>query len=162
MHAAHRQKVSSGRSEKYYALNGAANFLFFEMGHYVCMWGCLLKTLVCCQASPPFPKLGEGNISCLQIHYDRLDTANLSFHVKTCQWHLTGRESMSDLKCFQKKKKKKTPADMWMKTLDALKRICTEYKEFNYIHRPMMLCFELIWYTVCFYLFYAAIILKLP
>lgn len=120
------QKVSSGRSEKYYTLNGAANFLFFETGHYVCMWGCLLKTLVCCQASPPFPELGEGNVSCLQIHYDRLDTANLSFHVKTCQWHLAGRKSMSDLKCFQKGKNK--AADMWMKTLDALKCVSSQHR----------------------------------
>lgn len=103
-HVAHRrcgQKVSSGHSEKYYRLNGAANFLFFETGHYVCMWWCLLKTLVCRQASPPFPELGDGNVSCLQIHYDRLDTANLSFHVKTCQWHWTRGKSLSDLKCFQ-------------------------------------------------------------
>lgn len=31
-----------------------------------------------------FPKLIEGNVSCLQMQYDRMDTANLSFDVKTC------------------------------------------------------------------------------
>lgn len=82
----------------------------FEMGHYVCMWGCLLKSLVCCQPPPLssialslffFSLIWEENVSCLQRQYDRLDTANLSLHVKTCQWHLTERKGMSDQKRFQ-------------------------------------------------------------
>lgn len=38
-----------------------------------------------CQASPPSLELGDGNVSCLQIRSDRLDTANLSLHVETRQ-----------------------------------------------------------------------------
>lgn len=66
-----------------------------------------------CQASPPFLELGDGNVSCLQIRSDRLDTANLSLHVETRQGR---KEKRADplLKCFQTENRS---ADAWMKSL---------------------------------------------
>lgn len=61
-------------------------FSFFENGA-LCMHAGMFvkKPLSAVRLHLLPPKLGEGNVRCLQIQYDRLDTANLSFHVKTSQ-----------------------------------------------------------------------------
>lgn len=61
-------------------------FSFFENGALCMHVGMFVKNPCLLSGFTSFPpKLREGNVSCLQIQYDRLDTANLSFHVKTCQ-----------------------------------------------------------------------------
>lgn len=112
VHAAHRscgQKVSPGRSEKCYVWNGAANFLVF-WNEALCMHlRMFVKNPCLLSGFTSFAKLIEGNVSCLQMQYDRMDTANLRFDVKTCYWHLARRKSKSE--------PEKNPTDMWMKIM---------------------------------------------
>lgn len=94
------------------------------------------KPLVCCQASTPPPSTphrssGKGNVSCLQIDCDRLDSANLSFPVKTCQWHLSWKRGGGK----EERKKKHVRSKKWLpeKKKVEQKRLMLTMKQYAYV-----------------------------